>query len=412
MLSEKYKWDILENYFQKHGFVKHQIDSFNEYIQSGIARVVKESDVVINQKELKYKVSFGQVYVPNPISIEEDRKVRPLYPMEARQRDLSYDAPIFVDIKEEIEMEGHEPEINYHKRILIGRTPIMLGSNNCNLKNHTKTERICKGECDWDQGGYFIIKGKERVLVAQLRGMYNQPMVIKQKSGDKYKYVCEIRSMSEETGHSVLLQAKIGADGRTLVFSLPYIKEVIPVGILFKALGIMDDQEMINIIKCGFEDDRIDRLLKGAIRDSYHITTQDDALRHIGQFSLHVIKEDKQKDYARQVVENELLPHMGITSTVKEKCFLFGSMLNKLIRTFFKLRSEDDRDNYINKRVETAGVLCCDLFRTLFKKFAKNLQMQLEKKKQRPDVLSLISRTTIITLGLKHSFSTGYNPMA
>ena len=412
MLSEKYKWDILENYFKEHGFVRHQTDSFNDYIQTGISRVVKESDVVINQKDLKYRVSFGQVYIPNPNIIEEDRKVRPLYPMEARLRDLNYDSPIFVDIKEEFEMEGCEPEVNIHKRILIGRTPIMLRSNACNLKKHTHDERISRGECEWDQGGYFIIKGKERVLVAQLRGIYNQPMVIKQKSGDKYKYVCEIRSMSEETGHSVLLQAKIGTDGRTLVFSLPYIKEVIPVGIVFKALGIMDEKEMVNIIKCGFEDERIDRLLRSAIRDSYHITTQDDALKYIGQFSIHVIKEEKQKDYARQVVENELLPHMGITSTVKEKCFLFGTMLNKVIRTFFGLRSEDDRDNYINKRVETAGVLCCELFRTLFKKFAKNLQIQLEKKKQRPDVLSLISRTTIITLGLKHSFSTGYNPMA
>ena len=404
MLSEKYKWGILENYFKEHGFVRHQIDSFNDYIQTGIGRAVAESDIVIIQKDLKYKVSFDQVYIPNPSIIEEDRKVRPLYPFEARQRDLSYDSPIFVDIKEELDIEGQEPEINYHKRILIGRTPIMLRSNACNLENLTHDERIKKCECDWDQGGYFIIKGKERVLVAQLRGIYNQPMVIKQKSGDKYKYICEIRSMSEETGHSVLLQAKIGVDGRTLVFSLPYIKEVIHAGILFKALGIMDENEITNIIKCGYNDERIDRLLRSVIRDSYHITTQEDALRYIGQFSIHIIKEEKQKDYARQVVENELLPHMGITSTVKEKCYLFGTMINKLIRTFFGLRTEDDRDNYKNKRVETAGVLCCELFRTLFKKFTKNLQIQLEKKKQRPDVLSLISRTTIITLGLKHSF--------
>ena len=248
MLSEKYKWGILENYFKEHGFVRHQIDSFNDYIQTGIGRAVAESDIVIIQKDLKYKVSFDQVYIPNPSIIEEDRKVRPLYPFEARQRDLSYDSPIFVDIKEELDIEGQEPEINYHKRILIGRTPIMLRSNACNLENLTHDERIKKCECDWDQGGYFIIKGKERVLVAQLRGIYNQPMVIKQKSGDKYKYICEIRSMSEETGHSVLLQAKICVDGRTLVFSLPYIKEVIHAGILFKALGIMDENEITNII--------------------------------------------------------------------------------------------------------------------------------------------------------------------
>jgi DNA-directed RNA polymerase beta subunit len=65
-------------------------------------------------------------------------------------------------------------------------------------------------------------------------------------------------------------------------------------------------------------------------------------------------------------------------------------------------------DNYINKRVEMAGVLCCDLFRALFKRFVKSIQGQLEKKKQYPDIISIISRTTSITMGLKHSFSTGY----
>ena len=113
----------------------------------------------------------------------------------------------------------------------------MLRSEKCNLINCSKRERISKGECEWDSGGYFIIKGKERVLVGQLRGVYNQPIVLLQKPGDKYKYICDVRSMSEETGHSVLLQVKISNDDRNIVFSLPYIKEVIPVGIVFKALG-------------------------------------------------------------------------------------------------------------------------------------------------------------------------------
>jgi DNA-directed RNA polymerase beta subunit len=98
---------------------------------------------------------------------------------------------------------------------------------------------------------------------------------------------------------------------------------------------------------------------------------------------------------------------MGITSTIKEKVYFLGSMVNKLLCTHIGIRQEDDRDNYVNKRVEMAGVLCCELFRTLFKRFIKSIEAQLEKKKQRPDVLSIISRTTSITLGLKLSFATG-----
>jgi len=401
-LSEKYRFEVLKNYFEEKGIVRHQLDTYNDFINNGIQRVVKETDLVID----KYSVSFGDVYIPNPSLIEEDRSVRFIYPEEARRRDLTYDSPIFVDIIEKIENEGQEPEINSHRRVLIARIPVMLSSDKCNLKGLTNKERIQNGECEWDNGGYFIIRGKERVLVAQLRGVYNQSIVLQQKTGEKYKYICETRSMSEETGHSVLIQTKIGTDDRTIVFSLPNIKEHIPIGIVFKSLGFTSEEEIIDII--GLCDEKTNKYLKYIIRDSFHIATKEDALKYIGEHAMHVIKDEKKVDYALQIVENELLPHMGITSTIKEKAYFLGSMINKLLRTNVGLRNEDDRDNYINKRAEMAGVLCCDLFRALFKRFLKSIQVQLEKKKQHPDILSIISRTTSITLGLKHSFATGY----
>ena len=99
-LSENYRWNILQDYFQKYGIVQHQINTFDDFINSGIERVVRETDIKIDQKEIKYKVSFGEVYIPSPTIIEEDRKVRKMFPNEARLRDLNYDSPIFVDIKD------------------------------------------------------------------------------------------------------------------------------------------------------------------------------------------------------------------------------------------------------------------------------------------------------------------------
>ena len=401
-LSEKYRFELLKNYFEEKGIVGHQIHTYNDYINNGIQRIVKEADIIVQNKDLKYTVSFGEIHIPKPSVIEEDRSVRLIYPEEARRRDLNYDSPVFADIIEKIEIENQEPEITHHRRVIIGRTPIMLNSDKCNLKKLTKKEKIEKGECEWDNGGYFIIRGKERVLVGQLRGVYNQPIVLLKKPGERFKYVCETRSMSEETGHSVLLQVKIGIDNRTIVFSLPNIKEPIPVGIVFKALGFLKEEEIRDII--GLYNEETDRYINYIIRDSFFINTQEDALKYIGQYAMHIIKEDKRLDYALQIVENELLPHMGVTSTIKEKVYYTGSMVNKLIMTYVGLRKEDDRDNYINKRVEMAGVLCCDLFRALFKRFVKSIQGHLEKKKQHPDIISIITRTTSITLGLKHSF--------
>ena len=404
-LSENYVWNVIHDFYKKEGLLSHQKESFNYFLSVGIDNIIQETDVVIEQPGLKYKAKFKNAYISSPSIIDDNRKLKVLYPSEAIKRDLNYESSVCVDIDEVFETEGEEPEFISHKRIEIAKTPIMLLSDKCNLTKLTKNERIEKGECLHDDGGYFIIKGKERVLVGQIRGMYNHPIVIPQKSGDKYKYSCDVRSMSEETGHSVLLQCKIGVDDRTIVFSLPNIKDVIPVGVVFKALGFTEEKDIINII--GNKNKENSKYLKYIIRDSYHIKTQEDALKYIGQYSLHIIKDENREKYALQIVENELLPHMGITSTIKEKTIYLGHMVSKLLDTHVDIRKEDDRDNYLNKRVEMAGILCHDLFRTLFKRYVKTVQLQLEKKKQRPDILSVVNRMTSITIGLKHSFATG-----
>lgn len=407
MLSENYRWNLINEYVKKKTLISHQIDTFDEFINNGISRVIEESDINVKTKDFSGRYSFSEVYIPNPSIIKEDRSTRVMFPNEARQSDLTYSSPLFVNIKEEIVNDAGETETQIFKRVIIGNIPIMLRSSKCNLTAHSDSERILLGECEKDNGGYFIIKGKERVLIGQLRNVYNQPIVLRQKPNDKFKYVCEVRSMSEETGHSVLIQVKIGQDERQMVFSLPYIKEGINVGIVFKALGFITDEEIRSVIGYVGNDEKILKYLKYIFRDSYFIKTQDQALEYISQYTIHIVKEDKKLDYTKQVVENELLPHMGIFATLKEKTVFLGHMVNKLLRTCAEIRSEDDRDNYTNKRVEMAGVLCSDLFRTLFKRFVKSIELQLEKKKQLPDILSIISRCNSITTGLRSAFATG-----
>jgi len=405
LVSENYVWNVIHDFHKKEGLLAHQKESYDYFISNGIDNIIQESDVVVEQSDLKYIAKFKNAYVPSPTIIDEDRKIKILYPTEALRRDLNYESTIYVDIDEIFNVEGEKPEIISHKRVELAKIPIMLLTEKCNLSSLTENERIEKNECYHDNGGYFIIKGKERVLVGQIRGIYNQPIVISPKAGDKYKYTCDIRSMSEETGHSVLLQCKIGVDDRTLVFSLPNIKDNIPVGIVFKALGFTEEKDIINLI--GNKNKEVEKYLKYIIRDSFHINTQKDALKYIGQFAMHIIKDENREKYALQIVENELFPHMGITATIKEKAIYLGFVVSKLLNTHLGLRKEDDRDNYINKRVEMAGILCNDLFRTLFKRYIKNVQLQLEKKKQRPDILSVMNRMSSITVGLKHSFATG-----
>ena len=459
MMSETHTWNILKDYFKKKGFVHHQTESFDHFINVGIQKIItEEPEILMNSKSGKnpgsyssYKVSFSNVHIPQPTVTEDTRVLRGFYPSEARQRDLTYDSPIYATITETLEIEGKEPEVNQHVRVVLGRIPIMIRSSKCYLTHMTPDERILAGECEHDQGGYFIVKGKERVLISQLRGLYNIPLVLEQRTGDKHIFSCDMRSMSEETGHSVLISAVIGTDLRTLSFYLPYIKDQIPMGVVFKAMGYRSDQ-FADLI--GLTCNKMDKYIRLIINDSFFVeeqdngfnffveqnqsfvakqlgiddtkiitsenkkrisdklnllwdeqvpfewqmkSTQNNALKYIGQHTNHPIKESERKDYAEQVIESEIFPHMGVTSTTREKAYLLGHMVHKLMATLFGFRKPDDRDNYINKRVESPGVLCHELFRQLFKKYIANIVATIEKKKQLPDVMSIIPRLTDIT---------------
>jgi DNA-directed RNA polymerase II subunit RPB2 len=406
-IDEKHTWDIIENFFEKKGLVYQQIEHFNHYINHGIQEVVtEEAGIEIeHEKGHKYMIDFGSIYIYPPGIIEDDRNLKNIYPQEARRRDLNYDAAICCDITETLYEDGVLSSQTEHRRTTIGRTPIMLRSDRCNLSNLTNMGRIEAGECEKDSGGYFIIRGNERVLVSQLRANHNQVIVLKQKAGEKYSHIADIRSMSEETCHSVQLNAMIGSDDRTIVFSLPYIKEALPIGIVFKALGFINDEDIIKFIS--LDKQKANKYMRLIIRDSYFINTQDEALSYMGEYSMHTIPKEKRLMYAKQVCETEIFPHMGVGSTNKEIAIILGYMVNKLLSTHIGLRSPDDRDNYANKRIETSGILCTELFRTLFKRYINTIKLQLDKKKSRLDALSIIRKTNSITHGLKHCFSTG-----
>ena len=163
-VDENYIWKIIGNFFKKKGLVYQQIEHFNHYINRGIQEVINEEDNISipTEKGCRYEIKFGAIYIYPPSIIEEDRSLKLVLPHDARRRDLDYDAAISCDILETRYEEEEIVEQKEHKRVIIGRTPIMLRSGKCNLNNMTKNDRIKSGECEYDSGGYFIIKGNEK----------------------------------------------------------------------------------------------------------------------------------------------------------------------------------------------------------------------------------------------------------
>lgn len=411
-LSEENIFAILESYFRENSLVDHQLKTFDDFIEFGLQSIINQEPLVAVPG---YSIRFGQVEVGYPKVTEQDRRLEDIYPIDARLRKLTYDAPILCDISETY-IDNNVEQTKNHTRVMLGRIPIMVRSSRCNLFNKSDKECVENGECPNDKGGYFVVQGNEHVLVGQLRAVYNQVFVIKQKSGEKYKYIAEVRSMSNETGHSVLVQACLTHDDR-IYFSLPYVKEHIPAGIVFKALGIGFDEDRketsdeaserhernIHRILC-LEHPKTFKFIRTIMNDAFICENETDALNYIGNRTL--TSENKSK-YAKQVVDNEILPHLGITSTNVERACFLGYIIRSLIKTSVGLRAQDDRDNFANRRVEMAGTLLHDLFRNLYTKFRQDIKKSLESRKQRPDIVSILTRSKKLTKGIQQCLSTG-----
>jgi len=399
--SEEDHFSFIGKFFTERGPVYHQYEGYEYMVNNTIQKIFDEcNSIEFETKTSFYRVTFGQVYFEKASIIDENRMIRHITPNEARLRDITYDSPVFVDIKEEFWEKGEKVNQINHPKVFILRIPTMVRSSRCNLYGLSNKECVEKGECENDPGGYFIINGKERALICQERLNYNQIYLFENNS-EKYPHVAEIRSMSEETGHSILLKAIIDKDFRNCCFSLPYMSKEVLAGSVFKALGFSNIEIVKLINPCPDLVKHTERL----IRESIMFNTKEKALKYISKSSIQKAEDSEERriHYTNQVIENELFPHMGI-STPLEKGILLGTMINKLFRVAIGKRKHEDRDNVSIKRMEGPGVLISDLFRMCLKRYCDNLKKYLEK---RQDIITAISRTNSITASIKTPFATG-----
>jgi len=414
------EWDnkvfsLLRRYFQQHDVAYIQKWSYDHFLTQRLPKIIEEEPrIQINfRKNEFFHVEFGQVFVDRPYIVDEKRIIQYIMPSEAMLRDLTYSSVLSINIFTRhfiVEEDGSETlvEEKSYSKIPFARIPMMVGCSKCNLALLAEKDRVAKGHCPNDPGGYFIIKGKERVLVAQERTNYNMVYVFDKKMTDqKHVMVSEIRSMSEETGHSVLIQMKICALSLRIMVHLPFIAQEIPLGFVFVAYGCSIEkieQILRRNLNLNEEHRDADALIQGVLKDARMIRNEETAIQHIAHYATHVVSKERRHLYVKQILMNEVFPHLGITNNEMHKILFLGHMCSKLIMTYIGRRPMDDRDHLANKRIEVSGILVGDLFRTLWKRFIRTIIPQLSK---RLDILTIISKLNIITMGMRHCFSTG-----
>jgi len=377
----------------------------------------------IDEMEKKtYRISFNQIYLSKPMVTEADGYTTTLFPKEARLRNLTYSAPLYVDMVKEITTVHPEGETTVEKeeikKVFIGKVPIMLRSDYCSLHGHTDKELTELGECPYDEGGYFVINGSEKVLIAQERMSTNHVYVFEKKQPSKYMWQAECRSQPERGSRaaSSCVMRQLHAVGAKdapgpIRCTLPYIRTDIPIFVVFRALGFVADKDILEHIVYDLGDNEMMEMLRPSIEEAFVIQSQEVALDFIGKRGSAVgVSREKRIKYAKEILQKELLPHVGVREDCEtKKAYFLGYMIHRLLLCSLGRRPEDDRDHYGNKRLDLGGPLLAQLFRQLFRKLTKDVRLYCQRciDSGKEIQLQLAIKAKTITQGLKYSLATG-----
>jgi len=265
-------------------------------------------------------------------------------------------------------------------RVYLGKFPVMVQSDFCVLQGLSKEVRHSMGECRNDMGGYFIIDGKEKTVIAQEKFADNM-MYIRDVHDEKYIYSTEIRSVSENVSKPVrTLSVKMVTPtgkytNKQLVVKIPNVRAPVPLFIVFRALGIVSDREIISY--CLLDMDKYESMIDlfiPCVHDASTIMTQQNALKYIA-----LLTKGKGITHALEILTDYFLPHVGETNYIT-KAYSLGDMVFRLLSVYTGLEPPTDRDNFKFKRIELVGTLLYDLFREYWKIQQREIHLGFEKR--------------------------------
>jgi DNA-directed RNA polymerase II subunit RPB2 len=420
----------LSSYFAKgvQRFTESQIEPFEDFLHSKLPLVLRstapivvwhEQDEATKKYKYEFRLSFDNVSYVKPRIQEATGRIKVMMPQEARVRNFTYAAQMFVDVTFTVRtytgptLSECNEQTKVFEGISLGKIPVMLGSSLCHLKDFPAgLEEL--GECPKDPLGYFIIHGSERTILSQEKVADNRIMVFQnKKSATKYSYFVEMKSLNESFTMppkkiEIRLQGKFNGLGYPMSVCLPRFREDIPLVILFRALGMETDEDIANIIGVG-------DLLAASFKETSELSifTQDQALEYLThQLQYPSLAEDK-CEHVRTLLQSECMPHVELAGESlpaeviqSRKLLILGSMVRKLINTMQKKQQLDDRDAYPNKRVVTTGALLTHLFRQLFQKVCKDIRSKFIheinndhwKKGETPKPLEALTSTNIFKI--------------
>ena len=478
-LSHKHLLDLYFKQSEGRQIISHQIESFNDFLEVQVPLIIKQSSPIqvrgspeiplagprsalasatglstsaanalmgheaqetgpsLHKANYEYEVQleFENVSIRKPTIFENNGSIQPMMPNDARLRNLTYAAPLYVDVRVKTTyIDNTQNGIKQSKtrvfpNVHLGKIPVMVGSKYCLLQDQRYLHPSVLGECAEDPGGYFIIQGGERVIISQERMSENRPFVFRNNRNSAKEWeVVEVKAIgptNEQVPKSNTVKVVYHPKNNSIMLlraGVPRIKQEIPLFILFRALGVEKDVDILELILGPEPDSTYNAIFDESMTESLVARTQAEAVQWITQHMNSWSIKNQRPVAVQDILNEELFPHVGGTETNYQKACLLAHMTRKMLQVAYGRITSDDRDGYSNKRVDLPGFLLANLFRTYFStKMVKDIKASLGKEIHSgpwkasgnfEDIVNVsniykIIKSTIIDVGLRSSLATG-----
>ena len=382
-------WNIIDTYYKSNDLylTRHHIDSYNDFVLNKIPYIIDTlNPFIILKEESSFRVEVNidskKLKITNPIYNKEEL----LYPNVARLQNRNY----FSDLRTDITITYYEKDVivktTSFKDKKIGSIPVLLHSKLCYLKGLDTTTLQQLGECPYDQGGYFIVDGKEKVIISQERIATNQLFISDPSDPNLFKLEGMIRNTSlsnvlfPKSVHFWVEKDRDTDDkmmDSTFFITMKIMNinlDKIPIFTIFRALGIESDRDIIEYIV--LNDTHLTEYIRSSIVNASKLLepvySQKQALMYLSNFTKH-----KDVDFTKYVLINDLFPNVG--NDFRVKAMYLGYLVNKLIKTTIGTIKQNKRDNYMFKRVDTTGILLGNIFRDFYNKYRNNVRGLIDR---------------------------------
>jgi DNA-directed RNA polymerase II subunit RPB2 len=279
---------LIDFYFASDPLYKFQHDSYDQFINDIVFPTLKESPNIISEnvfqdKIYRHRLEFSEIALKPPVNEIDDELI---FPEDARLKHLNYSGKLIANVKQMLDIIEAQTGaittklISEDKEVPVARIPIMLRSRYCNT---VLRPDIPNTECYFDPGCYFIVGSSgnigERVILTHERICENKSLVLT-KRDPGYKrgkmFYIQITSKTPDIlGMINVFTIRMNKNDSIVCLTRQFAE--IPLFVLFRALGIISDNDIIKY--CTYDDTDLDMInvLRYSLDDGLYAKISDEA---------------------------------------------------------------------------------------------------------------------------------------